>query len=71
MNIKCCIVLLQASTTDNNALSIDAIYNLKLNLIQQTVLLYTKLNAKFPWPPIMPKQRKCILHRYFILIIND
>jgi hypothetical protein len=35
------ILLLQTSKTDNNALDIDAIYNLKLkkhNLIQQTAL---------------------------------
>jgi hypothetical protein len=30
----------------------------KHNLIQQTALLP---NAKFPWPPIMPKPRECIL----------
>jgi hypothetical protein len=33
------ILLLQTSKTDNNALDIDAIYNLKLNLIQETALL--------------------------------
>jgi hypothetical protein len=33
------ILLLQTSKTDNKALGIDAIYNLKLNLIQQTALL--------------------------------
>jgi hypothetical protein len=21
----------------------------------------TKLNVKFPWPPVMPEQRECIL----------
>jgi hypothetical protein len=30
---------LQTSKTDNNALDIDTIYNLKHNLIQQTALL--------------------------------
>jgi hypothetical protein len=44
------ILLLQTSKTDNNALDIDVIYNLKLN-------------AKFQWPPIMPKQRERILAR--------
>jgi hypothetical protein len=47
------ILLLETSKTDNNALDIGALYNLKLrkhNLIQQTALL--------PWPPIIPKQRK-------------
>jgi hypothetical protein len=44
------ILLLQTSKTDNNALDIDAIYNLKL----------TKFNTKFPWPPIIPKQRESI-----------
>jgi hypothetical protein len=40
-----CILLLQTSKTDNNALDFEAIYNLKLrktqkhNLIQQTALL--------------------------------
>jgi hypothetical protein len=34
-------------------IDIGAIYNLKLR---------TKLNAKFPWPPIMPKKRECILN---------
>jgi hypothetical protein len=33
------LLLLQTSKTDNNALDIDAIYNLKLNLIQKTALL--------------------------------
>jgi hypothetical protein len=33
------ILLLQTSKPDNNALDIDAIYNLKLNLIQETTLL--------------------------------
>jgi hypothetical protein len=27
-----------------------------------------KLNVKFPWPPIMPKQRECIL--FTELLIN-
>jgi hypothetical protein len=44
------ILLLQSSKTGNNALDIDSIYNLT-----------AKLNTKFPWPPIMPKQRECIL----------
>jgi hypothetical protein len=50
---------MQTSKTDNNALDIDVIYHLNLekhNLIQQT-----KLSAKFPWPPIMPKQHEWIL----------
>jgi hypothetical protein len=56
------ILLLQTSKTGNNALDIDAIYNLKLgkhNLIQQSFT--TKLNTKFPWPPIVLKERECIL----------
>jgi hypothetical protein len=56
------ILLLETSKTDNNALAIDAIYNLKLrkhNLIQQI-----KLNAKFPWP----KQREWILCFQILLI---
>jgi hypothetical protein len=56
------ILLLQTSKTDNNALDIDAIYNLKLrkhNLIQQI-----KLNAKFPWP----KQREWTLCFQILLI---
>jgi hypothetical protein len=39
------ILLLQASETDNNALDIDAIYNLKLNLIEQTALPPNYINA--------------------------
>jgi hypothetical protein len=34
------------------------------NLIQ--ALRSTKLNAKFPWPPIMLKQRECILVDFII-----
>ncbi|CAH1380721.1 unnamed protein product [Tenebrio molitor] len=44
---RCASILLK---TDNNALDIDAVYNLKLRKTYFT----TKLNAKFPWPPIMP-----------------
>jgi hypothetical protein len=56
------ILLLQTTKTDNNALDIDAIYNLKFN---STDSFTTKLNAKFPWPPIMSKQRERILHGIF------
>jgi hypothetical protein len=52
------ILLLQTSKTDNNALDIALFITSnseKHNLIQQTALLDTKLNAKFPWPSIMPK----------------
>jgi hypothetical protein len=58
------IRLLQTSKTDKNALGIDAIYNLKLRKTQpnSTGIFTTKINAKFPWPPIMPKQRECILY---------
>jgi hypothetical protein len=44
----------------------DAIYNLKLRItyLNSTDNLTTKLNAKFPWPPIMPKQRECILGKF-------
>jgi hypothetical protein len=54
---------LQTSKTDNNALDIDAIYNLKFRKTSpiSTNSFTTKSNAKFPWPPIMPKQRECIL----------
>jgi hypothetical protein len=53
------ILLLQTSKTDNNALDIDAIYNLKLRKIlpNSTDSFTTKLNAKFPWPPIMNLRR--------------
>jgi hypothetical protein len=52
------ILLLQSSKTDNNALDIDAIYNLKLRKTKpnSTDSFTTKLNAKFPWPPIISKQ---------------
>jgi hypothetical protein len=62
------ILLLETSKTDNNALEsldIDAIYNLKLRKTQPNSTnscSSTKLNAKFPWLPILPKQRECILH---------
>jgi hypothetical protein len=51
------ILLLQTSKTDNNVLDIDAIYNLKLikTYPNSTDSFTIKLNAKFPWPPIMPK----------------
>jgi hypothetical protein len=68
MNIRCflrclSILLLQTSKTDHNALGVNAIYNLKLRKTypNSTDSFISKLNAKFPWPPIMPKQRKCIL----------
>jgi hypothetical protein len=60
------ILLLQTSRTDNNALDIDAIYNLKL---RKTDSLTIKLNAKFPWPA-MPKQRECILSLVSFFIIS-
>jgi hypothetical protein len=61
-------IAMQTSKIDNDALDIDAIYNLKLN---STDSFTTKLNAKFPWPPIMPKQRECILNKQSISnIIN-
>jgi hypothetical protein len=56
------ILLLQTSKIDNNALDIDAIYNLKFN---STDSFTTKLNEKFPRPPIMSKQRERILHGIF------
>jgi hypothetical protein len=58
------ILRLQTSKTDNNALDIDAIYNLKLRktLRNSTDSFTTKLNAKFPRPPIMPKQRELKLN---------
>jgi hypothetical protein len=57
------ILLLLTSKTDNNALDIDAIYNLKFRETSpnSTDSFTTKLTATFPWPPIMPKQRECIL----------
>jgi hypothetical protein len=55
------ILLLQTSKTGNNALDIDAIYNLKLRKPNSNDSFTTKLNANFPWPLIMPKQRECIL----------
>jgi hypothetical protein len=60
------ILLLQASKTDNNALDIDAIYNLKLRktLPNSTDSFTTKLNTKFQWPLIMPTQRECILQGF-------
>jgi hypothetical protein len=57
------ILLLQTSKTDNNALDIDAFITSKLEKHNSTHFI-TKLNAKFPWPSIMPKQRECILHYY-------
>jgi hypothetical protein len=64
LNFQRClsILLLQTSKTDNNALDIDAIYNLKLRKTQPnlTDIFTTKLNAK--WPPIMPKQRERIFY---------
>jgi hypothetical protein len=53
------ILLLQTSKTDNSALDIDASNLEKHNLIKHSFT--TKLNAKFPWPPIMSNQRECIL----------
>jgi hypothetical protein len=61
--LKCLsILLLQTSKTDNNALDIDAIYNLKLRkaLPNSTDSSTTKLNAKYSWPPII-KRGECIL----------
>jgi hypothetical protein len=57
------ILLLQTSKTDNNALDIDATYNLRLRKTYRnsTDSFTTKLNVKFPRPPIMPKQGECIL----------
>jgi hypothetical protein len=43
-------------------LDIDAIYNLKF---RKTDSFATKLNAKFTWSPIMPKQHECILQLKF------
>jgi hypothetical protein len=70
---------LQISKTDN-ALDIDAIYNLKLGKTSpnSTDSFTTKLNAKFPWPPIMPKQHECLLNlcysinllQFFILKVS-
>jgi hypothetical protein len=56
-NMLLSILLLQTSKTDNNVLDIDAIYNLKLikTYPNSTDSFTIKLNAKFPWPPIMPK----------------
>jgi hypothetical protein len=45
-------------------IDIDAIYNLKQPDSTDSFTT-TKLNAKFPWPPIMPIQRECILHETF------
>jgi hypothetical protein len=49
-------------------IDIDAIYNLKQPDSTDSFTT-TKLNAKFPWPPIMPKQREpclCIYIREFL-----
>jgi hypothetical protein len=43
------ILLLETSKTDNNALDIDAIYNLKLRKTQQLQML-EKLNANHAFP---------------------
>jgi hypothetical protein len=54
-------LLLQTCKTDNNALDIAVFITSNLekhNLIQQRAT--TKLNAKFLWPPIMPKQLACL-----------
>jgi hypothetical protein len=67
------ILLLQTSKTDNNALDIDAIYNLKLkkhNLIQQTAL-FIKLNAKFPWPPLCQNNVNAFYFRIFLNVKFD
>jgi hypothetical protein len=65
LNFQRClsILLLQTSKTDNDALDMEAIYNLKLRKTESNSVdsFTTKLNAKFPWLPIMPKQRECIL----------
>jgi hypothetical protein len=62
--------LLQTSKTDNNALDVDAIYNLRLRKTQPNSAdsFTIKLNAKFPWPSIMPKQRECIL--FFVSVFS-
>jgi hypothetical protein len=51
------ILLLQTSKTNNNALDIDAIYNLKL-----------RKTTKFPWPPICPWCKETI---DFINVIGE
>jgi hypothetical protein len=48
---------LQTSKTNNNALDIDAIYNLKL-----------RKTTKFPWPPICPWCKETI---DFINVIGE
>jgi hypothetical protein len=47
------IFLLETSKTDNNALDIDALSNLKLTKTyhNSTDCFTAKLNANFPWPP--------------------
>jgi hypothetical protein len=47
------IFLLETSKTDNNALDIDALSNLKLTKTYHNSTDYftAKLNANFPWPP--------------------
>jgi hypothetical protein len=49
------ILLLQTSKTDNNALDIDAIYNLKFRKPNSIDSFTTKSN------PNLQKQRECIL----------
>jgi hypothetical protein len=68
---RCPSILLQTTysetTTMHSTLTLLITSNLeKHNLIQQTALR-SKLNAKFPWPPIMPKQRECILDINFCM----
>jgi hypothetical protein len=49
------VLLLQTSKTDNNALDMTLFITSNLEK-HPTDSFTTKLNAKFPWPPIMPKQ---------------
>jgi hypothetical protein len=64
------ILLLQISKTDNNALDIDAIYNLKIRKSASTDSFTTKLNAKFPCLPLCQKKRECILQFCSVPITN-
>jgi hypothetical protein len=50
-------------------IDIDAIYNLKQPDSTDSFTT-TKLSAEFPWPPIMPKQRECILHDPFSRLLK-
>jgi hypothetical protein len=59
----CLISVTKTSETENNVLDIGAIYNLKLRKS-----FTTKLNAKFPWPPIMPKH---FFHFFFPFTVKE